>query len=79
MGRTLRVIVVFLVLGTSPILDVVALALLTLHDLVDVAWRTVLAVIVKVTSQLPLLTLAMTLVDVAAGIATTPVPVEVDV
>jgi hypothetical protein len=72
------VAVVFLVLGTSPTLDVVALALLTLHDLVDAAWRTVLTVIVKVTSQLPLLTLTMTLVDVAAGIATTPVPVEVD-
>jgi hypothetical protein len=72
------VAVVFLVLGTSPTLDVVALALLTLHDLVDAAWRTVLTVIVEVTSQLPLLTLTMTLVDVAAGIATTPVPVEVD-
>jgi hypothetical protein len=78
MGRTLGVVIVFLVLGMSPNLDVVALALLTLHDPVDAAWRTILAVIVKATSQLSLLALTMTLVDVATGIATTPVPIEVD-
>jgi uncharacterized membrane protein len=38
MDRTLRVAVVFLVLGAPPVLDVVALALLTLHDPVDAAW-----------------------------------------
>jgi hypothetical protein len=52
------VAIVFLILGTSPVLDVVALALLALHDPVDTAWRTVLAVIVEVTSELPLLTFA---------------------
>jgi hypothetical protein len=31
------VAVVFLVLGTSPVLDFVAFALLTLHDAVDAA------------------------------------------
>jgi hypothetical protein len=48
--RTLRVSVVFLVLGAPPVLDIMALALLALHDLVDVAWRTVLAIVVEVTS-----------------------------
>jgi xanthine/uracil/vitamin C permease (AzgA family) len=54
-----------------------AFALLALHDLVNAAWRTVLAVIVEAMSELPLLTFAVTLVDVAAGVATTPVLVEV--
>jgi hypothetical protein len=66
-----------LVLGTPPVLDVVAFALLTLHDPVDAAWRTVLAVVVEATSELSLLVLAVTLVDVATGVATTPVLVEV--
>jgi hypothetical protein len=35
--RTLGVVVVFLILGTSLVLDVVALALLALHDPVDAA------------------------------------------
>jgi hypothetical protein len=56
-----------------------ALALLALHDPVDAAWRTVLAVVVEVTSQLSLIALAMTLVDVAAGIVIAPVLVEVGV
>jgi hypothetical protein len=71
--------VVFLVLGTSPVLDVVALTLLALHDPVDAAWRTVLTVIVKAMSEFPILALAVTLVDVAAGIAIAPVLVEVGV
>jgi hypothetical protein len=71
------VVVVFLVLGTSPVLDVVALALLTLHDLVDAAWGTVLTVVVEATSQLPLLSFPVTLVDVVAGITTTLFFVEV--
>jgi hypothetical protein len=73
-NQTLGVAVVFLVPGTSSVLDVVALAL---HDLVDAAWRTVLAVVVEATSQLPLLALAVTLVDVVVGIAIAPVLVEV--
>jgi hypothetical protein len=75
--RTLRVAVVFLVLGAPPVLDVVALALLALHDPVDAAWRTVLVIAVEATSHLSLLALAVALVDVTAGIATTPVLVEV--
>jgi hypothetical protein len=71
------VFVVFLVLGTSSVLDIVVLALIVLHDPVDAAWRTILEVVVEATSQLPLLALAMTLVDVAAGIAIVPVLVEV--
>jgi hypothetical protein len=77
MDRTLRVVVFFLVLGTPPVLDVVTLTLLALHDPMDAAWRTILAVIVEATSELPLLALMMTLVNVAAGIATTSVLVEV--
>jgi hypothetical protein len=75
--QTLGVAVVFLVLGTSPVLDVVALALLTLHDPMDAAWRTVLAAVVEAMPELPLLALVVTLVDVAAGVATTSVLVEV--
>jgi hypothetical protein len=36
--RTLRMAVVCLVLGTPPILDVVAIAFLVLHDPMDDAW-----------------------------------------
>jgi hypothetical protein len=75
--QTLGVAVFGLVLGTLPILDVVAFALLAFHDPVDAARRTVLAVVVEATSEFPLLALSVTLVDVAAGVATTPVLVEV--
>jgi hypothetical protein len=71
------VAVVFLVLGTSPVLDVMTLAFLVLHDLVDAARGTVLTVIVEVVVEFPLLALAVTLVDVAAGVAIAPVSVEV--
>jgi hypothetical protein len=66
-----------LVRGTPPVLDIVAFTLLTLHDPVDAAWRTVLVVVVEATSELPLFAFAVTLVDVAAGVAITPVLVEV--
>jgi hypothetical protein len=65
------------VLGTPPVLDVMVFALLALHDPVDAAWRTILAVIVEATSDLPLLAFVVTLVYVAAGVATTPILVEV--
>jgi hypothetical protein len=68
---------VFLILGMSLVLEVVALALLTLHDLVDAARRTVLMVVVEATSEFLLLSLAVTLVDVAAGAAIALVFVEV--
>jgi hypothetical protein len=71
------VAVVFLVLGTSLVLDVVSLALLALHDLVDAARRTVLTVVVEATSEFPLLALAVMLVDVAAGVVIASVLVEV--
>jgi hypothetical protein len=44
---------------------------------VDAAWRTVLAVVVETMPELPLLALEVTLVDVAAGVATASVLVEV--
>jgi hypothetical protein len=71
------VAVVFLVLGAPPVLNVVVLALLALHDPVDAAWRTILTIAVEATPQLSLLAIAVALVDVTAGIATTPVLVEV--
>jgi hypothetical protein len=77
MYRTLGMAVVGLILDTPSVLDVVALALLTLHDLVDATRRTILVVVVEATSELPLLAFAVTLVDVAASVATTPVLVEV--
>jgi hypothetical protein len=75
--RTLRVVVVCIVLGTPSVLDVVAFALLALPDLVDAARRNVLAIDVEVTSKLSLFTFTMALVDVAASIVTTPILVEV--
>jgi hypothetical protein len=75
--RTLGVAVFGLVLDTPSVLDIVAFALLALHDTVDAAWRAVFAVVVEATSELPLLAFAVMLVDVAAGIATTPLLVEV--
>jgi hypothetical protein len=48
-----------------------------LHDLVDAARRTELAVVVEATSELSLFPLMVTLVDVAASVATTLVLVEV--
>jgi ABC-type amino acid transport system permease subunit len=76
--RTLGMAVFGLILGTASVLDVMAFALLALHDPVDAALRTVLMVVVEVMSELPLLTFAVTLVDVAASVATTPVLVKVD-
>jgi hypothetical protein len=63
--------------GTPPVLNVVAFPLLALHDPVDAARRTVLVAVVEATLELPLLAFAVTLVDVAAGVATTLVLVEV--
>jgi ABC-type methionine transport system permease subunit len=65
-----------LVLGTPPVLDVMAFALLALHDLVDTTRRTVLAVVVEATTELPFLVFAVTLVDVAASVMATQVLVE---
>jgi hypothetical protein len=75
--RTLGVVVVFLVLGMSPVLDVMTLVLLALHDPVDAAQRTVLTVVVEAVPEFLLLALAVTLIDVAAGVAIAPVFVEV--
>jgi hypothetical protein len=69
--------VVCLVLGTPPVLDVVAVAFFTLHDPMDGARGAVLAVVVEATSELSLFAIAVALVDVATSVATTPVLVEV--
>jgi hypothetical protein len=60
-----------------PVLDVVAFALLALHDLLDASRRTVLALVVKATSELSLLAFMVALVDVAASVPTTSILVEV--
>jgi hypothetical protein len=58
-GTLLRMAVVSFVLSAEPVLDIMAVALLAFHD----------AVILRTTSQLSLPTLAVVLVDLAAGIA----------
>jgi hypothetical protein len=75
--QTLRVAVVCLVLGTSSVLDAVAIVFFTLHDVVDGARGAVLTIVVKATSKFLLFALAVVLVDVAASVATAPVLVEV--
>jgi hypothetical protein len=68
--------IVCLVLGTLSVLDVVAVAFLTLHDPMDGSRGGVLAIVVKVMSEFSLFAFAVALVDVATSVATTPVPVE---
>jgi hypothetical protein len=76
--RTLEVAVIRLVLSMSLVFDVVAIVFFTLHDSMDDAWGGgVLAIVIEVTSKFSLFTLAVVLVDVAAGVATTPILVEV--
>jgi hypothetical protein len=75
--RTLRVVVVCLVLGMPLVLDVVAIALFALHDPMDAARGAILAIVVEATSKLSLLVLTVALVDVAASVATALVLVEV--
>jgi hypothetical protein len=69
--------VVSLVLGTPSVLDVMAITFFALHDPMDGALGAVLAIVVEATSKFSLFALAVALVDVAAGIATTLVLVEV--
>jgi hypothetical protein len=69
--------VVSLILGTPPVLNVMAFALLALHDPVDAARRTVLAIVVEATLELSLLALAVALVNVAASIMIAPILVDV--
>jgi hypothetical protein len=45
--RTFMVVVVCLVLGTSPVLNVVAVALLTFHDAMYGAQGAILAIVVQ--------------------------------
>jgi hypothetical protein len=71
--------VVCLVLGTPPVLDVAAFALLALHDPVDAVRRTVLMIVVEATSELSLFALTVALIDVAPSITTTLVLVDVGV
>jgi hypothetical protein len=51
------VAVVHLVLAALPVLDIVAVTLLTLHDAINGARRYILAIIVQTTSGLPLFAL----------------------
>jgi hypothetical protein len=66
-----------LVLGTPSVLDVVAVAFLALHDLMDGTWGVVISIIVEATSELSLFALAVALVDVATSVVTMQVLVEV--
>jgi hypothetical protein len=66
-----------LVLGTPPVLDVMAVAFLALHDLMGGAWGVVISIIVEATSELSLFALAVALVDVATSVVTMQVLVEV--
>jgi hypothetical protein len=70
-------VVVCLVLGTPPVLDIVAVAFLALHDPMDDARGGVLAIVVEAMSELSLFALAVALVDVATSVSTTPILVEV--
>jgi hypothetical protein len=65
--------VVCLILGTLSVLDVVAFALLALHDPVDAARRTVLVILIEATSGLSLFALIVALIDLAANIVTMPI------
>jgi hypothetical protein len=71
------VAVICFILSASPVLDVVAIAFFALHDLMDGAQGAVLAIVFEATSKFSLFTLVVALVDVAAGIATALVVVEV--
>jgi hypothetical protein len=71
------VAVVRLILGTLPIHDIMAITLFTLHDAMDGARGDVLAIVVQMTSGLPLFALMMALVDVATNVTTASVLVEV--
>jgi hypothetical protein len=70
-------VVVCFILGAMSILDVMAVMLLTFHDVLDGATGSVLAVVLCTTSQLSLLTLVVALIDVAAGVTGVPILVEV--
>jgi hypothetical protein len=71
------VVVVRLILGTLHVLDIMVVVLLALHDAVDSTRRSILAAVLRATSQLPLFTLAVALIDVAASVTTTSVLVEI--
>jgi hypothetical protein len=55
----------------------VAIAVFTLHDAMNGARGSVLAIIVQVTSKLSLFTVVVALVDVAVSVTVAPVLVEV--
>jgi hypothetical protein len=66
-----------LVLGMPSVLDAVAVASFTLHDLMDGTQGVILVIVVEATSELSLFALVVALVDVATSVATTPVLVKV--
>jgi hypothetical protein len=57
--------VVCLILGTPPVLDIVAVAFLALHDLMDGARGAVVAIVVEAMLELSLFALVVALVVVA--------------
>jgi hypothetical protein len=75
--RALWVAIVRLILGMSSVLDIVAVALLALHDVMDNTRRVVLSVVLCAMPQLPLLALTVALVDVAACVSCTPILIKV--
>jgi hypothetical protein len=68
------VAIVYLVLSTSPVLDVVVITIFTVHDAMDGTRGAVLTIIVEATSKLSLFALAVALVDVVASIAVVDAP-----
>jgi hypothetical protein len=69
-------VVVCLVLGTSLVLDVVAIAFFALHDPMDGTWGAILVIVVEAMSKFSLFALAVVLVDVVVGVATAPVLIQ---
>jgi hypothetical protein len=61
----------------SPVLDVVMIALLTLHEVMNGTRRSVLAIVVKTMSELLLFALTVALNDVAASVVAAPILLEV--
>jgi hypothetical protein len=70
-------LVVCLILGMPPVLDVMEIAFFMLHDPMDGARGAVLAIVVEAASKFSLFMLVVAMVDVATGVATALVLVEV--
>jgi hypothetical protein len=71
------VVIIRFVLSTSPIFDAIAITFFALHDPMDGTRGGILVIVIEVTSKFSLFALAVVLVNVVAGVATTLVLVEV--